>query len=380
MRLFSDASFDVVDPWLRRAFTLAERGRGATSPNPVVGCVVVRGDDVVGEGWHAQIGGAHAEAAALEAAGELARGADVYVTLEPCNHHGAMPPCAEALIAAGVRRVTIGMRDPNPDVAGGGAEALATAGVEVAFAEDPGPFERQNEAWVRHITTGMPWVRVKTALTLDGHASVVPGARAQLTGPECEALTMRLRSAADAIVVSAATVEADDPRLTVRDAAGLPAQRQPLRVALSRTIASSPTAAMFVQPGHSLALLADSASEACSGPLHDAAIHVETYPAAGGTAAALGVLGRRGVTSVLVEAGAGLLTALVAEGLADEVVLYHAGGFAGPEAPCVFLGQSGTEGGRLKRPLKAVEASVLGGDAVTVWRPAGARADAAPAG
>ncbi|TLM80318.1 MAG: bifunctional diaminohydroxyphosphoribosylaminopyrimidine deaminase/5-amino-6-(5-phosphoribosylamino)uracil reductase RibD [Actinobacteria bacterium] len=378
MRMFSDASCDVVDPWLRRAYTLAERGRGATSPNPVVGCVLVRDEGAVGEGWHARCGGPHAEVAALAAAGERARGATAYVTLEPCNHTGATPPCTEALIAAGVATVVVGMPDPNPDVTGGGAARLREAGIEVRFASDPKPFERQNEAWIRHVTCGMPWVRVKTALTLDGHASLAPGVRARLTGPEAQRLTMRLRAAADAVLVSAATVDADDPLLTVRDADGASAARQPLRVALSRTIPPAPGARMFAQEGASLVLMGDTAHADALAPLRDAGIHVETYVADGGITAALGVLGARGVTSVLVEAGPGLLTALVGEGLADEVVIYHAGGFAGDVAPAVFLGPASVRCGEFASAFVAVEAGVVGRDAVTVWRPAAAGAQSAP--
>lgn len=369
MRLFSDASSDVSDPWLRRAYALAERGRGSTSPNPMVGCVIVHDDGVVGEGWHDHAGGPHAEIVALRAAGETARGADVYVTLEPCNHHGRTPPCAEALIEAGVSTVVIGMGDPNPQVAGGGADALRAAGIQVLFAADPAPFESQNEAWLTHMRTGRPWVRVKTALTLDGRPALAAARRALLTGEEASSLTMRLRAIADAVVVGASTCAIDDPLLTVRQSDGTPAARQPLRVVLARATVPDPAAVVFTAPGPALALVADGVDPSALAPLHAAGVAVETYPSAEGLRGAMAALGRRGVASVLVEAGAGMFTALSEEGIADELVVYHAGGVAGEGAPPLFLGAVHPATDRLRHTFRAVEAGLAGDDAVTVWRP-----------
>lgn len=362
MRLFSDASSAIADPWLRRAYRLAENGRGTTSPNPLVGCVIVRGGEVVGEGWHERAGGPHAEVVALAQAGERARGADVYVTLEPCNHTGRTGPCTVALLDAGVASVHIGMRDPNPAVEGGGGPGLARSGADVSYATDPAPFEEQNEAWVKYVATGLPWVQVKTALTLDGHASLTPGVRSQLTGPGAAALTMRLRTAADAVVVGSVTLAVDDPALTVRDVDGLAAKRQPLRVVLCREHLPSPGARLFTDGlGPALVLAADDAPVSAKDALRAAGIAVETYAAVGGVEAALAALGERGVTRVLVEAGPGLFEALLAARAVDEFVLYHAGVCAGEAAPPLA-----------HRPrsdrMRPCEAGIADGDAVTVWR------------
>ncbi len=202
MRLFTDVASTISDPFMRRAFVLAENGRGATSPNPMVGCVLAHDDEIVGEGWHARAGEPHAEMMALGMAGPRAAGATAYVTLEPCNHQGRTPPCSEALITRGVAGVVIGMPDPNP-VAVGGSARMREAGIEVEFEPDTTPFEIQNEAWLHWVRTGLPFVQVKTALSLDGHANVQPGTPCAITGEGGRAITMQLRSAADAIVVGA---------------------------------------------------------------------------------------------------------------------------------------------------------------------------------
>lgn len=372
-RLFSDARTLVSDPWLRRALELAERGRGTTSPNPVVGCVLVRGDQAVGEGFHERAGGPHAEIVALEAAGQAARQATAYVTLEPCNHTGRTGPCAGALVRAGVSRVVIGMRDPNPGVAGGGAAALAAAGVEVEFAADPAPFEEQLIEWTHAVRHRRPFVRVKTAVTLDGRPSLAPGVRTSLTGSDARALTMRLRAAADAVMVGAATVAVDDPALTVRDADGVAASRQPRRVVLARTETPTADARLFHDGlGRPLVLL----PEETGTPEELAAVaELVTFPIADGIAGALAALATRDITSLLVEAGPRMLTALVEEDLVDELVLYHAGGFGSALAPCLFVGESQEAPETLVRHFRAVEAGLAGGDAVTVWRRSGAVED-----
>lgn len=369
MRLFSDASLDVPDVFLRRAFELAESGRGTTSPNPMAGCVVVSDGRIVGEGWHRRAGEAHAEALALDAAGDAAVGGDVYVTLEPCNHHGRTPPCTEALIAARVASVTAGMPDPDPRVEGGGVRALRAAGIDARFASDPAPFEEQNAEWLVHIATGRPFVRVKAALTLDGHPALTKGHRARLTGPEAASLTARLRSVADAVMVGAATCVADDPRLTVRDAAGEEGAAQPLRVVLGRTSAPSPCASVFTAPGRAIVLLADDADAAAVAPLEASGIEVLRYDAAGGPRAALAILGGLDVVSVLAETGPGLLGALMEDDLVDEMVMYHAGGMAGDGAPALYRGAPDATSDALVARFRAVEAGLAGGDAVTVWRP-----------
>jgi diaminohydroxyphosphoribosylaminopyrimidine deaminase / 5-amino-6-(5-phosphoribosylamino)uracil reductase len=215
---------------LERALELAERGRDTTHPNPVVGCVVAQRDVIVGEGWHERAGGPHAEVVALARAGGRARGSTVYVTMEPCSHHGRTPPCTDALIEARVARVVIGCRDPSPD-AGGGAERLAAAGVEVAFAEGELAFScrAQNEAWRTWVTRRRPFVIFKAAATLDGRMTL-PGTR-WISGPESRRRVHELRASVDAIAVGIGTVRADDPQLTAR---GVGAERQPRRLAFGR--------------------------------------------------------------------------------------------------------------------------------------------------
>jgi diaminohydroxyphosphoribosylaminopyrimidine deaminase/5-amino-6-(5-phosphoribosylamino)uracil reductase len=212
---------------LERALELAERGRGTTYPNPVVGAVVVRDGEVIGEGWHERKGGPHAEVVALDAAGRRARGATLYLTMEPCAHHGSTPPCTEAVLTAGVRRVVAGSLDPNPE-AGGGLEVLRDAGVDVELT-DSFPARAQNEAWRVWVREGRPFVILKLALTLDGRVAV-PGSR-WVTGEESRRRVHELRAQVDAIAVGMGTVRADDPELTARE---VEVTRQPRRLAFGR--------------------------------------------------------------------------------------------------------------------------------------------------
>jgi diaminohydroxyphosphoribosylaminopyrimidine deaminase/5-amino-6-(5-phosphoribosylamino)uracil reductase len=366
-RLFGDAYASVCDPHLRRAIDIAELGRGLTAPNPVVGCVLVRDGQVVGEGRHVRAGGPHAEIAALAAAGDAARGATAYVTLEPCAHVGRTGPCAPALAAAGVARVVVGMADPNPDAAGG-AEALRRAGVEVEFAADAAPFAVLNEEWLRRLRTGRPFVRVKIALTLDGRPALARGVRSALTGQSAHELTMRLRSEADAVLVGTGTVAVDDPSLTVRDAEGVLAPHQPRRYVLTRTEQPSADARMFNDGSGPVGVLVPDALE-LEPALHSAGARCVPWDASGGLSDALRALAGDGVVSLLVEAGPRLFSALVSAGLIDEIVVLQAGGLAGEEAPPLYVGESQEDPSTLQRDYRAVEAGVVGSDAVTVWRP-----------
>lgn len=368
MRLFVDVTSRVDDPFLAHAASLALRGRGSAAPNPVVGCVVVRDGRIVGEGFHPRAGEPHAEVFALADAGEAARGADVYVTLEPCAHHGKTPPCTDALIAAGVRRVVIGMPDPNP-AAAGGAAVLRAAGIEVAFAPDPGPLAELNEGWLKRLATGLPRVTVKLGLSLDAHPALEPGLRAAITGDAGARVTARLRAGADAVLVGAATVLADDPALTVRDAHGLLAERQPLRVVLARTRLPHADARLFTDGAAPTLVLASDAVPASELSALPDGVLVERYPLAQGLLGGLRVLGARGVGELLVEAGPRLFTALVGEGLVDELVTVTAGGFAGAAAPALYLGDPQAAEARLLHPFAPVEAGITGDVSVTVWRP-----------
>jgi diaminohydroxyphosphoribosylaminopyrimidine deaminase/5-amino-6-(5-phosphoribosylamino)uracil reductase len=269
--------------YLERALELAERGRRTTHPNPIVGAVVVRDDEVVGEGWHERKGEPHAEAHALRLAGERARGATLYVTLEPCSHHGSTPPCVDAVLDAGVSRVVVGALDPGPN--GGGVERLRAAGIDVEVVEAFAA-RRQNEAWRTWIASGRPFVTYKAATTLDGRVTV-PGSR-WVSSEESRKLVHELRAASDAVAVGMGTVRADAPSLDARD---VPVVRQPRRLAFGR----GPL------PGGSELELRD-------GPLHEE----------------LEALAAEGVQSLLLEGGPTLATAFFAEDLVDKLLLFVA--------------------------------------------------------
>lgn len=370
MALFSDPSVGIADPLLARAFALAERGRGTTSPNPLVGCVVARDGRVVGEGFHERAGGPHAEVVALDAAGEAARGADAYVTLEPCTHHGRTPPCVDRLLAEGVASVTIGMSDPNTGVSGGGAAALERAGVRVAWAPDPRPFEDQNEAWLTRLRTGLPFVTVKVALSLDARLSLAEGERSRITGAGGRHVTMLLRARAGAVAVGARTLSIDAPSLTVRDGRDAPSANQPLRVVLARMSVPDPGATLFSDgAGPTLVLISAEAPDGPCAALEARGVCVVRYPAGRGVGAMLHALAAEGCDHVLIEAGPMLFSALWEERAIDELVVVTAGGIAGLGAPGLDTHTSDGGSGGLVPRMRAVESAVVGDDAVTVWRP-----------
>jgi diaminohydroxyphosphoribosylaminopyrimidine deaminase/5-amino-6-(5-phosphoribosylamino)uracil reductase len=274
----------------KRALELAEHGRGKTGDHPLVGAVVVRDGEVVGEGWYEYDGVRHAEVIALEQAGDAARGATLYVTLEPCSHHGRTPPCADAVVAAGVVRVVVGARDPNPVVDGRGIERLRTAGIEVELLDDLAA-RRQNEAWRVWKSLGRPFVTYKAAVTLDGRVTV-PGRR-RVSGAESHRRVHQLRAASDAVAVGMGTVRADAPRLNAR---GVDAVRQPRRLAFGR------------------------------GPLPDGSeLELRTGP----LEEELRALASEGVQSLLLEGGPTLATAFLTVGLVDKLLLFVAPVVAG---------------------------------------------------
>jgi diaminohydroxyphosphoribosylaminopyrimidine deaminase / 5-amino-6-(5-phosphoribosylamino)uracil reductase len=273
-----------------RALELAERGRGKTRDHPLVGAVVVHDRDVVGEGWYEYDGVRHAEVIALERAGDAARGATLYVTLEPCSHHGRTPPCADAVVAAGVARVVVGARDPNPVVDGRGLERLRAAGIEVELLDDLDA-RRQNEAWRVWKSLGRPFVTYKAAVTLDERVTV-PGRR-WVSGEESRRRVHELRAASDAVAVGMGTVRADAPRLDARD---VEVTKQPRRLAF----------------GHG-PLPEGSGLELRTGPLEEE----------------LRALAAEGVRSLLLEGGPTLATAFLAAGFVDKLLLFIAPVFSG---------------------------------------------------
>lgn len=313
---------------MTRALTLAEHGRATVSPNPMVGCVLVGNDEVVGEGWHAQAGCEHAEVLALRAAGPAARGATAYVTLEPCTHHGRTPPCSEALIQAGVARVVIAARDPDPRVDGAGAARLRAAGVEVIEGVLQGEAEAQNEAFLTSVTQGRPFVLYKTAMTLDGKISTTSGDARWITSPPSRARVQRWRHELDAVAVGVRTVLADDPRLTAR----VPDGRSPRKVVFDTHARTPPDAALFAPDARGTAarvliVVGSGAPEARRTALRDAGADTLQVPLVGGRASvahALAQLHEREVRSVLLEGGGTLAWSFFEADAVDRVAWFVA--------------------------------------------------------
>ncbi|MEW6749915.1 MAG: bifunctional diaminohydroxyphosphoribosylaminopyrimidine deaminase/5-amino-6-(5-phosphoribosylamino)uracil reductase RibD [Candidatus Latescibacterota bacterium] len=313
---------------MRRALRLAERGRGKVSPNPLVGAVVVHGEQVVGEGAHLRVGGPHAEVHALAAAGQRARGATLYVTLEPCCHHGRTPPCTEAVLASGVRRVVCAMLDPDPRVSGRGVACLRAGGVEVEVGLLEGLAERQNEAYTKHRRQGLPWVILKLGQSLDGRIATRSGASRWITGEAARRHVHRWRSWVDAVMVGAGTVIADDPLLTVRHVPG----RDPRVIVVDGRLRVSPAARVFQRPGAVLITSTDS-SPAQREAFTRQGVAVWAFAARDcrvDLRAALARAAAEGITAVMLEGGAGLATQALRAGLVDRVQVYV--------APCL-LGQ-----------------------------------------
>ncbi|AJE04860.1 bifunctional diaminohydroxyphosphoribosylaminopyrimidine deaminase/5-amino-6-(5-phosphoribosylamino)uracil reductase RibD [Geobacter pickeringii] len=326
---------------MRRALALARRGIGRTSPNPAVGCVIVRDGVIVGEGWHRKAGTPHAEAHALRQAAGQARGADVYVTLEPCSHYGKTPPCADALVAAGVARVFVGMVDPNPKVCGRGIGRLEAAGIEVTTGLLENESHFLNEPFIKHVTTGMPFVILKSALTLDGKTATSSGDSRWITNEKSRHYVHRLRAAVDAVMVGIGTVLADDPQLTVR----IPRGRDPLRVVVDSTLRLPGTARMLSQESTSATLVATiSGDEARCALLCSAGAEVVRCASRDGQVDLkdlLTRLGARGVQSVLLEGGSTLAGEALRAGLIDKFVLFYAPKLLGGEGGVgLFGGQS----------------------------------------
>lgn len=311
---------------MRRALELAARGLGRTSPNPAVGAVVARGDVIVGEGFHRRAGEAHAEPIALAHAAGAARGADLYVTLEPCCHHGRTPPCTEAIIAAGIARVFYAMRDPDPRCAGGGEAALRAAGIAVENGLLRAEAECLLAPYMKHRRTGLPLVTLKLAMSLDGRIATRTGDSRWITSERARALVHLMRDRADAVMVGVGTVLADDPALTTR---GVPDGRDALRVIADRGARTPPTAQVVAQDSAAGCLIAAAAGASPERvrALRAAGAEVLALPAteSGVDLRALTmVLGARGVLSVLLEGGGTLAWGALAAGIVDRVALFYA--------------------------------------------------------
>ena len=332
------AAFD--QRYMARALELARNGLYSTHPNPRVGCVVVQGAQIVGEGWHARAGEPHAEVYALRQAGAKARGATAYVTLEPCSHHGRTPPCADALINAGVARVVVAMQDPNPQVAGSGLARLQAAGIEVQCGVLEAEARLLNAGFIKRMEQGLPLVRVKLAMSLDGRTAMASGESQWITGPAARAAVQRLRARSSIVLTGADTVLADAARLTVRpDELGLNAEltalamtRPPLRVLVDGRL-RVPLSAPFYQAGP--ALVATCAAASARERFLDDGHQLLAIPGTNGHVdlrKLLQELAARGANEVLVEAGPRLAGAFARQGLVDEFQLFMAAKFLGSSA------------------------------------------------
>lgn len=314
--------------FMHRALALAQQGEGYVSPNPMVGCVIVRGESVVGEGFHQRFGGPHAEIHALRQAGEQARGAVLYVTLEPCCHTGKTPPCVEAILRAGPARVVVALRDPNPLVAGGGLGRLRQAGIEVTTGVCEDAARRLIEAYITFISTQRPFVTLKYAVTLDGKIATRTGQSRWITGEQARARVHELRHASDAILVGVGTVAHDDPQLTAR----LPDRRgvNPLRVIVDSSLSLPVQARVTEVTADCRTLVATTARAAperqCR--LEERGVEVVRLPADEDRRVALDALlrhlGQRGIASVLVEGGATLGTVFLQRRLVDKILCFIA--------------------------------------------------------
>jgi diaminohydroxyphosphoribosylaminopyrimidine deaminase/5-amino-6-(5-phosphoribosylamino)uracil reductase len=331
------ADFSAVDSaFMARALRLAARGVYAAHPNPMVGCVLVRDGGIVGEGWHEAAGEAHAEVNALRAAGARARGATAYLTLEPCSHQGKTPPCAPALIEAGISEAVIAMEDPFPAVSGSGKAALEAAGIRVRGGLMKEAAMALNAGFLSRVKHGRPRVRLKVASSLDGAIAMKSGESRWITGPEARADVQRLRARSGAILTGIGTVLADDPALNVRrdelDTRG----RQPLRAVLDSRLRMPPSARMLAVPGTTVVYCAGAAGHQ---PLLDAGARVVPVKRTAGMLDAqqvLADLAAREVNEVLVEAGPALSGHLLSQQLVDELVIYQAPHIMGSQTRPMF--------------------------------------------
>ena len=328
-------AFSATDQaYMERALALAERGLFTTTPNPRVGCVIVRDGRVVGTGWHERAGEPHAEAIALGEAGAGATGSTVYVTLEPCCHHGRTPPCTDGLIAARVARVVAACEDPNPLVAGQGLARLRAAGIEVGVGLLGESARELNVGFVSRMTRGRPWVRMKIAATLDGKTALGNGRSQWITGPEARRDGHAFRARACAVLTGIGTVKDDDPRLTVRDVA---TTRQPMRVLVDSRL-EVPTSARILEGGN-LLIAAAVEDRARAAALVAGGAEVLTLPNAAGKVELgelMTELARRGLNEVHVEAGFKLNGSLVTAGLVDELLIYLAPSLIGESGRGMF--------------------------------------------
>jgi diaminohydroxyphosphoribosylaminopyrimidine deaminase/5-amino-6-(5-phosphoribosylamino)uracil reductase len=314
--------------YMKKALRLAARGAGRTSPNPMVGAVLVKDGAIIGRGYHEVLGGPHAEVNAIADAGREARGATLYVTLEPCNHHGLTPPCTKAVLDAGILRVVCGMGDPNPDVAGGGAEYLVRRGIDVRTGELECECRSLNQPFIKYVTTGMPYVSLKAAATLDGFIASSTGDSKWITNERSRRFAHMLRSMADGVLVGIGTALADDPLLTVRLPGTKPC-RQPVRIILDTDLKLSPESRLVRSAGLSpiWVVCGDNATEQKEQILSRSGatvIRIRAGKPGIEISGLLGELGKRRISNILVEGGGRVLGSFMESGLADEFHFFYA--------------------------------------------------------
>ncbi len=353
------------DRFMQRAIELGGRGLGQTSPNPAVGAVIVQSGGIVGEGWHQYAGGPHAEVNALQAAGQAAYGGTMYVSLEPCNTHGRTPPCTDAIVKAGINRVIFGTLDPNPAVSGRGVLALRAAGVTVEEGPLTDEAKRLNEAYNKYITSGLPFVTLKTAMSLDGRIATKTGSSRWITGEPARNRVHTLRSVNDVVLTGIGTVLADDPRLDVRlDGYN---GHQPVRVVVDGK-GRIPASALVIQGAPeqtTIIATTDLMSLDASQKLSAAGAEIMVVPRHGeriDLQRLLRELGQRGMVSIMVEGGAALTTAFITEGLVDKYVFFIAPKLIGGTAALGFYGGVGVEDIKDARGLRFETCQTVGED------------------
>lgn len=355
--------------WMRLAISLGERGLGRVWPNPAVGCVIVKGDRVLGRGWTQDGGRPHAETVALAQAGAAARGATAYVSLEPCAHHGGTPPCAEALVAAGVARVVTALEDPDPRVAGKGHAILRAAGIAVATGVQDAEARRAQAGFLSRVTRGRPLLALKLAASLDGRIATASGESRWITGPEARRCVHAMRARHDAVLVGAGTARTDDPELTVR---GLGIAHQPVRLVASRRLDLSPDSRLgrTAREVPLWLLHGPEAGRAARTAWERAGARLVEVPAGEGPGldppAMLAALGREGLTRILCEGGGTLAAALLGAGLVDRLALFTGGLALGAEGRPA-LGALGLAALGQAPKFRLRESRAVGADALQFW-------------
>ncbi len=351
--------------YMQMALSLAEKGCGRVSPNPMVGAVVVSEGRVVGQGYHQAVGGPHAEVNAIDDAGDAARDATLYVTLEPCNHFGRTPPCTRKILEAGIRRVVVAMQDPNPDVAGGGNGFLASRGVDLVCGVEQAAARRLNESFIKFIRTRKPFVILKIASTLDGRIATRSGDARWVTGENARAYVHRLRHAVDAIMVGVGTVKADDPQLTARLENGEGVD--PVRIVLDTGLRMPEKARMLhqVSKAPTWVVCGPDAPQAAKERLMAKGATIVQMPLKGDRIdldALMQQLGERGVTSLLIEGGAQVAGAALRAGVVDKVVFFYAPKIYGGDDGVPICSGQGADLMRESLAVSRIELDRMGDD------------------